>query len=169
MYHGGFQHCGCCRGMYPPFLSPFPTSSSHHPSFLLLSPPPRCPDLAPTTVLSLLRRLVSPLPLRVGKGLNRPVQLTTRSTSNPRVSRVLSSAIFSRVDRQFCPRSKRRSFHGHSSHARRGDVVLSHRTYERLVLPVFSPSPSPLSFLFPQSFVRPVPRTFVPGSTRLAW
>ena len=93
--------------IYPPTSSPLPSSSSHYPSFLsllhfLLTPshpsfPPSCYIPSPCTLLL--------PPLRVGKGLNRPVQSTTSSTSNLRVSRVLCYVIFSRVARVL-PRGK---------------------------------------------------------------
>lgn len=92
MYHGGFQHCGCCARYIssPSPIPPYPHSLTAflHPPTPSPSSPPR-PDslfsLLPVypfpTTLSLS---LTPPPLRRSKGLNRPVQFPTRSASNPR-------------------------------------------------------------------------------------
>lgn len=112
MYHGGFQHCGCCARYIssPSPIPPYPHSLTAflHPPTPSPSSPPR-PDslfsLLPVypfpTTLSLS---LTPPPLRRSKGLNRPVQFPTRSASNPRcVSRR------SRVNLRRLRRARRRA------------------------------------------------------------
>lgn len=94
MYHGGFQHCGCCW-VYIPIL-PLPCLPPSSPLRLLFSILPRQPD-RPHRALSLaflslpfrlslphdaLSRAATPPPR--SKGLNRPVQFPTSSASSPR-------------------------------------------------------------------------------------